>query len=213
MVAARPRFGRYAGLLGLVILALLVLNTLLTKPGGARGIEPGHRVPPFAAPLVGGSLTGDPDTATRAGEGARVAACKERGSRILNICQLYERGPVALALFLDAGSCADILDDLQALSGSFPGVQFAAVALRGDREHLRRLQAEKRLTFPLGLDRSGKLLALYKMASCPQVSFIYPGGVVQSRALLQRVSLGNLRARVRELVAASHARGWRGPAR
>ena len=213
MLAGRPRYGRYAGLLGLVILALLVINTLLTKSNGARGIEPAHSVPPFAAPLVRGSLTGDPDTAARAGEGARVPACKERGLQILNICQLYERGPVVLALFLDAGSCAGILDDLQALSGSFPGVQFAAVALRADREHLRRLEAEKRLTFPLGLDRSGKLLVLYKMASCPQVSFVYPGGVVQSPALLRRVSLGSLRARVRELVAASRARGWRGPPR
>jgi len=200
-------------LLGLLILALIVVNTVLTKPNGARGIEPGHRVPPFAAPLARGALAGDPDTAARAGEGARVAACRERGPQILNICQLYERGPVVLALFVDAGSCPGILDDLQALTGSFPGVQFAAVALRGDREHLRRVEAEKGLSFPLGLDRSGKLLVLYKMASCPQVTFAYPGGVVQSPALLRRVSLSELRARVRALVAASRARGWRGPGR
>src|SRR5205823_757302 len=148
--AARPRYGRYAGLLGLLILALIVVNTVLTKPNGARGIEPGHRVPPFAAPLARGALAGDPDTAARAGEGARVAACRERGPQILNICQLYERGPVVLALFVDAGSCPEILDDLQALTGSFPGVQFAAVALRGDREHLRRVEAEKGLSLPLG---------------------------------------------------------------
>ena len=199
-------------MLGLLILALIVVNTLLTKPNGARGIEPGHRVPPFAAPLVRGALTGDPDTAARAGEGARVSACRERGPQILNICQLYERGPVVLALFVDAGSCPKILGDLQALTGSFPGVQFAAVALRSDREHLRRLEAEKGLSFPLGLDRSGKLLVLYKMASCPQVTFAYPGGVVQSPALLRRVSLSELRARVRALAAASRARGWRGSA-
>jgi hypothetical protein len=200
------------GLLGLLILALVVVNTVVTKPNGARGIEPGHRVPPFAAPLARGALAGDPDTAARAGEGARVPACRERGPQILNICQLYERGPVVLALFVDAGSCPDILDDLQALARSFPGVQFAAVALRADREHLRRLEAEKGVSFPLGLDRSGKLLALYKMASCPQVTFAYPGGVVQSPALLRRVSLPDLRARVRALVAASRAHGWRQPA-
>ena len=199
-------------MLGLLILALIVVNTVLTKPNGARGIEPGHRVPPFAAPLARGALAGDPDTAARAGEGARVAACRERGPQILNICQLYERGPVVLALFIDAGSCAAVLDDLQALRGSFPGVQFAAVALRADREHLRRLEAAKGLSFPLGLDRSGKLLVLYKMASCPQVTFAYPGGVVQSRALLRRVSLPQMRARVQALVAASRARGWHGPA-
>ena len=118
-----------------------------------------------------------------------------------------------LALFVDAGSCRRVLDDLQALRPSFPGVQFAGVALRADRGHLRRLAAEKGLTFPLGLDRSGKLLVLYRMASCPQVTFIYPGGVVQSPALLERVSRPELRAHVAALVAAARARGWRAPGR
>jgi len=148
------------------------------------------------------------------GEGARgkVPACQERGAQILNICQLYERGPVVLALFLDAGSCAAILGDMQALAPSFPGVQFAAVALKGGRTQLRRLVAEKRLALPVGLDRDGSLLTLYKVATCPQVTFAYPGGVVQSRALLVRPSLATLRARVSQLVAASRARGWRGQA-
>jgi hypothetical protein len=44
------------------------------------------------------------------------------------------------------------------------------------------------------------------MASCPQVSFAYRGGVVQSPALLQRPGLGALRARVSELAAASGSR-------
>ena len=210
---ARPRYGRYGYILLFLILALLAVNTLLSKPNGARGIDPGQRVPPFAVPLAQGKLTGDADTAVRAGEGARVAACAERGAQILNICQLYERGPVVLALFVDAGSCPRVLDDLQALRPSFPGVQFAGVALRADRGHLRRLAAEKGLTFPLGLDRSGKLLVLYRMASCPQVTFIYPGGVVQSPALLERVSRPELRAHVAALVAAARARGWRAPGR
>jgi hypothetical protein len=212
--AAAPRYGRYVGLLALVILALITLNTIVTKPNGATGVDPGHTVPPFAVPLVLGNLVGDADIAVHAGEGTRgkVPACQERGAQILNICQLYERGPVVLALFLDAGSCAAILGDMQALSPSFPGVQFAAVALKGGRTQLRRLVAEKRLALPVGLDRDGSLLTLYKVATCPQVTFAYPGGVVQSHALLVRPSLATLRARVSELVAASRARGWRGPA-
>jgi hypothetical protein len=212
--AAAPRYGRYVGLLALVILALITLNTIVTKPNGATGVDPGHTVPPFAVPLVLGNLVGDADIALHAGEGARgnVPACQERGAQILNICQLYERGPVVLALFLDAGSCAAILGDMQALAPSFPGVQFAAVALKGGRTQLRRLVAEKRLALPVGLDRDGSLLTLYKVATCPQVTFAYPGGVVQSHALLVRPSLATLRARVSELVAASRARGWRGPA-
>jgi hypothetical protein len=207
-----PHYGRYVALLGVVILILITLNTIVTKPNGAKGIAAGGAVPPFAVPLVLGKLTGDADIALRAGEGARgdVPACQERGPEILNVCQLYERGPVVLALFLSAGSCADILGDLSTLAPSFPGVQFAAVALKGDRAQLRHLVRSKGLVLPVGLDRDGSLLTLFKVATCPQVTFAYPGGTVQSAALLTRPPLDTLRARVSELVAASRARGWRG---
>ena len=210
--ATGPHYGRYVAVLALLILALITLNTIPTNPNGAKGIAPGRAMPPFAVPLGLGNLSGDADIATRAGEGARgnVAACQERGPEILNICQLYERGPVVLALFLDAGSCTSILTDLQALAPSFPGVQFSAVALKGDRKQLRRLVRTRGLRLPVGLDRDGSLLALYKVATCPQVTFAYPGGVVQSAALLTHPPIATLRARLSALVAASHARGWRG---
>jgi hypothetical protein len=50
------------------------------------------------------------------------------------------------------------------------------------------------------------------VASCPQISFAYPGGIVQSKALLVTPSLAELRGRVASLVAASRARGWKGQA-
>jgi hypothetical protein len=55
------------------------------------------------------------------------------------------------------------------------------------------------------------LAALYKLATCPQLTFAYPGGVVQSKALLRRPSKATLRERVGQLVGASRARGWKGP--
>jgi hypothetical protein len=212
---AAPRYGRYVGLFALLILALITINTVSTKPNGARGIEPGHRLAPFAVPLALGHLRGDADIATRGDEGGlgRVPACAERGPQILNICQLYEQGPVVLALFIDSGSCPAILNALQALVPSFPGVRFAAVAINASRDHLRRLVRSRGLSLPIGIDRDGALVRLYKVASCPQVSFAYPGGLVQSRALLSMPSPATLRARVSELVAASQARGWRGAAR
>jgi len=207
-----PRYGRYVGLLAIVILLLITINTIVTKPNGARGVDVGHNLPPFAVPLAQSGLNGDADIATRAGEGSRgkVAACAERGAQILNVCQLYEHGPVVLALFVNAGSCPAVLGDMQSLAPSFPGVQFAAVALRPDRAGLRRMLRSRGLRLPVGVDRDGSLLALYKVATCPQVSFAYPGGVVQSRALLVRPPLATLRARIAALVAASRARGWRG---
>jgi hypothetical protein len=209
----RPRYGGYAGLFAIVILVLITINTIVTKPNGVKGLAPGEQMPPFAVPLALGNLTGDADTATHADDGAagRVAACQERGPQILNVCQLYEGGPVVLALFVDGGSCAAVLDDMQALSSSFPGVRFAGVALKNGRSQIRKLIHSRGLTMPIGIDSDGALAALYKVATCPQVTFAYPGGEVQSKALLSDPSRAELRQRVAELVAASRARGWKQP--
>lgn len=202
------RYSRYVGVLALAILVLITINTLVTKPHGAKGIEPGHRVPPFAVPLAAGTLNGAADVATHANAGAagRVPACAERGPGILNICELYERGPVVLALFVDAGSCPAVLSDMQALASAFPNVGFAAVAIKGERKALLALMRKRGLTrVQVGFDEEGALMGLYDMASCPQVSFVRPGGIVQSSALLSTPSRATLRARVKALVAAAAA--------
>ncbi|MFI5009589.1 MAG: TlpA family protein disulfide reductase [Solirubrobacterales bacterium] len=210
--ATSRRYGRYVVLIGLVLAALAVTDTLLTPPRGADGIVPGERVPPFAVPLVTGTLEGDANVATRANEGSagHRPACAVRGARILNVCELYERSPVVLALFVNGGACPAVLDEMQALAPSFPGVRFAAVSIKGERSALRRLVAAHGLRFPVGIDRDGVLTVLYKVSSCPQVNFVYPGGAVQSRALLATPSPAALRARVQALVAGARARGWRG---
>jgi hypothetical protein len=212
-VAVDPRWGRYVGMFALLLLVLITVNTIVTKPNGAKGIKAGSAVPPFAVPLVTAPrLVGNADVATRPNQGAEgnVPACQERGPEILNLCELYERGPVVLALFIYAGSCEAVLTDMQAIAPSFPGVQFAAVAIRGDRAALRSLVRKRGLAFPVGLDEEGILARLYKLATCPQVTFVLPGGVVQSAALLDRPSRATLRGRVAALVAAARARGWRG---
>ena len=104
----------------------------------------------------------------------------------MNICQLYERGPVVLALFFDVGSCSGILDDLQRLSRMFPRVGFAAVAVKEDAASVARMVRSKRVSVPVGVDTDGRLAGLYTMVSCPQVTFLYPGGVVQSAPLLEQ---------------------------
>ncbi len=209
-----PGYGGYVGLLVLVILVLITLNTLLSDSKGVPGLAPGAAMPPFAVPLALGGVGGDANIATRADEGAagNVPACRVRGAQILNACELYERGPVVLALFVDAASCPAVLGDMQALAPSFPGVRFAGVAIEGSRGALRKLVRSRGLTLPVGIDSDGALVALYRVEGCPQLTFAYPGGVVQGKALVGRPSLDRLRARVSELVAASRARGWREPA-
>jgi hypothetical protein len=193
------------GLLALVILVLITINTIVTKPNGAKGIEPGYTIPPFAAPLALGTLNGDVNVATHADEGSagRTPACSVSGSGVLNVCALYRGKPLVLALFVNSGSCPEVLGQMQTLAGAFPAVSFAAVAIKGERASLRALMRKRGLTsVQVGFDSDGILASLYKVASCPQVSFVLPGGVVQSPALLDTPSLRTLRARVAELAAA-----------
>jgi hypothetical protein len=207
-----PRYGRYVGLFALVILVLITINTIVTKPNGARGIEPGHPIPPFAAPLALGTLQGDVNVATHADEGSagRTPACAVRGPGVLNVCALYRGRPLVLALFVDAGSCPDVLGEMQTLASAFPAVSFAAVAIKGERGSLLALMRKRGLTrVQVGFDRDGVLAGLYKVASCPQVSFVLPEGVVQSPALLDTPSPQTLRARVAELAAAGGETGGR----
>jgi hypothetical protein len=213
MSRPEPRYGRYVGLLALAILVLITINTIVTKPNGARGIEPGHTIPPFAAPLVVGTLNGDVNVATRAGEGAagRIPACAVQGPGVLNVCALYRGRPLVLALFVQAGSCPDVLSQMQALAGAFPAVSFAAVAIKGERGPLLTLIRKRGLSsVRVGIDRDGVLAGLYRVASCPQVSFVLPGGVVQSPALLDTPSPATLRARVAALAAAAGREAGRG---
>ena len=158
--------------------------------------------------------TATPNIATAADQGAAGSrpACTVRGEGILNICELYERAPVVLGLFFQAPRARAIA----AAPGAgrlFPGVKFAAVAIKGGRVELRKRIAAGRLTLPVGFDRDGALASLYEVVTCTQIDFAYPGGVVQSPALLTPPPPATLRARVGELVAAAEARGWRRPSR
>jgi hypothetical protein len=204
-----PRYGRYVLLLAFLILIAITINTVVTKPNGDKGVPVGRRIPPFAVPLALSDLEGDANVATRPdeGEAGHVPACSIEDTRAMNVCNLYKGVPLVLAMFIDAGSCADVLRDMQALAPAFPRVRFAAVAIRSSHSSVRKLVQKLGLTFPVGVDRSGTLAALYSVATCPQISFIEPGGTVQSPALLVRPPRSQLRARVAELLAASGGAG------
>jgi hypothetical protein len=211
-VIGTARYVRFVGLLAIVIVVLITINTLLSTPASQRGVRAGRPMPPFALPLAASTVTGDPDVATHANEGSagRVPACQERGPGILNICQIYDRGPLALAFVVAPSSCTRVLGELQAALPAFPGLQVAAVALRGSRAAAARLAAS--LRFPVGYDREGATLVnLYHVVVCPQVTLAYPGGVVEGRALLNTPTPRQLEGRLRALYSASIARGWKPP--
>jgi len=214
--AAPPRAPRYVWLTGLVALLVVVViaGHSLAGSSGAGGIAPGQRIPPFAVPLALGSLNGDANIATHANDGGagRVPACSVHLAQALNVCESYDRGPLVLALFVNAGGCPAVLADLQRLAGAYPGLQLAAVQIRGNRNALRTLVRRDRLSYPVGYDHDGVLADLYRVSSCPQVSFVAPGGIVAESALLGNTTAAALQSRVAGLVADARAHGWRPPA-
>jgi AhpC/TSA family len=217
---ARPpgatRYGWLVGVIVILVLAYITLNTVRTESTGSAGVPAGEPLPPFAVPLALGDLEGDANVATRPGEGERGSrpACEVRGPKVLNSCQLEERGPVVLAFAgTRGGRCKRELDTMQRVSrlpGS-RGVQFAALAIRGDRGKLRDDIRSRGWRFPVGYDRDGLVANLYGVSVCPTITFAYPGGVVQTTTIGE---LGEtaLARRVRTLVAGSEKRGWTPPA-
>ncbi|HXA54508.1 MAG TPA: hypothetical protein VNV37_06500, partial [Solirubrobacteraceae bacterium] len=63
------RYGRWVGLLAIMILVAITINTILTPSNGLAGLAPGEHMPPFAAPLASGDLQGSVNVATHPDEG------------------------------------------------------------------------------------------------------------------------------------------------
>jgi len=187
----RPPAGtsRYTWIVGVLVvlgLAYITLNTIRTQAPGSRGVAAGKPLPPFAAPLALSPLDGDANLATKPGQGGQGdrPACEVRGPQILNSCQLAERGPVAIAFVAArSGACDRQVDVLERVRADFPDISFAAVGIRGDREDLRRTIRRRGWTLPVAWDRDGGVANAYAVAVCPTVTFAYKGGRVQGTSL------------------------------
>ncbi len=215
--APPSKTSRWGWIVGLIFLAWIVyisINTLSSDRPGSRGVPDNRPLPPFAMPLALSNLDGDANIASRAdqGQAGKRPACAVRGPRILNSCQLAERGPVVIAFYASrAGrACRGQLDELQRVRARFPGVQIAAVAIRGNRGDLRALIRDSGWRFPVGFDRDGQVANVYRVAGCPTTTFAYPGGIVMHSyvGLLDETTLS---AAMRRLVAGSQRRGWTPP--
>ena len=162
--------------LAVALFAYVSVNALRSEGPGSRGVPERQELPPFAVPLALSGLTGDANVSDR--------ACTVRGPDVLNVCELAERGPVVLAFFAaPSDRCDDQVDVLDGLRGRFPDVQFAAVAIRGDREELRALVRERGWRLPVGWDRDGAATNLYGVAVCPSITFADRSGTVRDTAI------------------------------
>ena len=181
------------GVLALAAIAYIGINTLRTEGPGSRGPAAARELPPFAAPLALSDLEGDANVSGR--------ACSVRGPDVLNSCELVERGPVVLAFFAEpVERCDDEIDRVDRLRTRFPDVQFAAVAIRGSRDALRRLVRQRGWQLPVGHDRDGAVANLYGVAVCPTIALAARGGTVV-QTLLGSQDDAQLSAAVDELNA------------
>jgi hypothetical protein len=209
------RYGWFVGVVLVLVIAYVTLNTARSNGPGSTGVRAGDPMPPFAAPLATGTVIGDVNVARRSGQGAAGArpACRVRGAGILNVCALWERGPVVLAFLATRGArCTAELDTLDRVRAAHPGVQFAAVSIRGNRDEVRTLVRRHHWGFPVGWDRDGILANLYGVAVCPQVTYALPGGRVTATSIGE-IGRADLDRRIAALERAARAAGWRPPGR
>ncbi|HET6508345.1 MAG TPA: hypothetical protein VFG42_16245 [Baekduia sp.] len=188
---------------GALVLVLVLLATTIRHgtDQGARGIPDGEAMPPFAVPTATGRLDGDANLATHAGEGqaGHVPACQVRGADVLNGCALRDAGPVVLAFFTVRNrECIDQVDVLDRARARLPGVQLAAIAIRGDRDELRKLVGDHGWSIPIGYDRDGALSNAYHVQVCPQITFARRGGRVAATTF-GTIGADDLVTRAREL--------------
>jgi hypothetical protein len=169
------RPGTIAGVVALIILGYITYNSVVTEGPGSRGVEAGTELPAFAVPLASSDLEGDANVSDR--------ACEVRSEDVLNVCELAERGPAVIAFFAEpVARCVDQVEMLDGLQRRFSDVQFAAVAIRGDRDDLRRLVSDRDWGLPVGHDRDGAVANVYAVAVCPQITFVRRGGEVTGTA-------------------------------
>jgi hypothetical protein len=205
-----PGASRYAWFVGVVAvlgIGTLMVQTLRTEGPGARGLPAGERLPPFAAPLATGDVEGDANIERP--DGRDRGACGVRGPGLLNSCALAERGPTALAFLVTRSErCTAQLDRLERVRRRHPDVQIAAIAIRGDRGDLRALVRERGWSFPVAHDRDGVLANLFGVAACPQVTYALPRGRVTGSTVGED-DAARLDRRLTALERAARARGWR----
>jgi len=187
------RYTWVVGVLAVLAVAYITLNTLGTDAPGSRGVPEGESLPPFAVPLATSKLTGDAQVDPS-------KACRVRGRDVLNSCELAERGPVAIAFFATKSDrCERQIDVVERVRRRFPDIGFAAVSVRGDRGEVRRQARERGWGMPVGYDHDGAVTNAYAVAICPTITFAAKGGKVVSTSfsLLGEAALAERLAAIR----------------
>ena len=172
------RYQRLIGLFGLTLVIIISVSFLTSRGVGTAGIPAGRQLPLFSAPLADSTLTGDANLPH--------PPCTEahHDPRALNVCLLEKQAPLVLAFFVTgSGSCVRQVDALQALAPRYPGVQFAAVAVRASHSSAAAAVRTNHWTIPVAYDADGAVGAAYGIEVCPIVELAARGGRIRERLI------------------------------
>jgi peroxiredoxin len=194
--ASRP----YLIVIGLIFVGLAAFATFssLDRDGpGAEGLEPGVRMPRFAAPSATGDLRGDANVSNR--------ACRVRDPDAIRICDYFDRPLVLVAWFSRCQTCSSQLDTVERLRRRYPGVAFVGLNVADSIEEAGAIVRDRGWTFPVASDPDGAVGLLYGVLVGPTTYLAYPGGVVRD-TIPGELDERELSEQVRRLVRTSKRR-------
>lgn len=174
------------GVAVVLLLAVVTINSVSNEGQSARGLEIGAPLPIFTAPLATANVPEDTDAniAVKATKDVKTAACDVKRPDVLNICELRDRGPVALVFTVTkSDDCEKQVDLIERLRPRFSQVQFAAVGIKGEREDLRKVIRERGWKLPVAYDHDGAVANIYGVAICPTITFADSDGRVVATSL------------------------------
>jgi hypothetical protein len=214
---------RYSGFVGLAFLVLIVvaaINTFESNDGGVLGAdetEMGAPLPEFAVPELIGGEDADANVYQDDCESSqipcpadeqRTPACQVEVDNVIRVCDLFDRPLVLSFWFSTPSDCPPTQDVVDAAARRYDGsVNFLSLAVRGEREELGNIVAERGWQIPVGWDRDGAVSNLYRVGLCPTVAFVLPGGILsEARIGSDELDRGQLDAAIERLIAESERR-------
>ncbi len=214
------RYSTFVGLAFLVVVVVAAVNTFETNEGGVLGAdeaEIGAPLPEFAVPELLGGEDADANIFQDDCESSeipcpddqqRTPACQVEVADVIRVCDLFDRPLVLSFWFSTPAECPPTQDVVDRAARRYGGrVNFLSLAVRGEREELAAIVAERGWELPVGWDRDGAVSNLYRVGLCPTVAFVLPGGILsEARIGSDELDRGALGAAIERLIRESERR-------
>jgi hypothetical protein len=214
---------RYSIFVGLAFLALIVIATINTfggDEGGVLGADEariGDPLSEFAVPELIGGEDADANVFQDDCESSeipcppdevRTPACQVEVANVIRICDLFDRPLVLSFWFSTPADCPPTQDVVDAAAREYRDrVNFLSLAVRGDRDELAQIVADRGWRLPVGWDRDGAVSNLYRVGVCPTVAFVLPGGILsEARVGSEELDRRQLDAAIGRLLRESERR-------